>query len=131
MTSTVHSEVYNEMPEALREEIAAMLHQVWPETNFAHKPTHLPEFSARSFFCRIDGTLAAYAAVIQKEIHHDDVLFRFAGLSCVAVLPEYRFMGLGTQIVHTATQWMEQQSTLDFGIFTCQPELVFFLSKGG
>ena len=73
----------------------------------------------------------AYTSVLQKDIVHAGVLFRLAGLSCVATLPEYRKLGLGSCLVRSATDWMVQKKQLDFGIFTCQPEFIHFYHRCG
>ena len=131
MTSDIYTQKYDDAPEALRREIAEMLRQIWPDVLADSERIHPLELAAHSFFCRIEGKLAAYTAVVQKDIVHAGVPFRLAGLSCVATLPEYRKLGLGACLVRTATDWMVQKKQLDFGIFTCQPELTRFYGNSG
>lgn len=45
---------------------------------------------------------------------------RAVGLSCVATDPEYHGQELGLRTVPAATQWIEKQSDIDFGIFKCK-----------
>ena len=62
--------------------------------------------------------------MLQKDIVHAGVLFRLAGLSCVATLPEYRKLGFGSCLVRSATDWMVQKKLLD-------PEFIHFYHRCG
>lgn len=68
---------------------------------------------------------------MQKTIKHEGQTFNIAGLSCVATDPDYRYQGLGLRTVVAATQWIEKQSDIDFGIFTCSPSLANFYHNSG
>lgn len=131
MISVIYIQKYNDASETLRKEIAEMLQQIWPNAADDSELSHPLELTAHSFFCRVDGKLVAYTAVLQKDIVHAGVLFRLAGLSCVATLPEYRKLGFGSCLVRSATDWMAQKKQLDFGIFTCQPEFIHFYHRCG
>ena len=131
MISAIYIQNYNDASETLRREIAEMLQQIWPNAADDSELSHPLELTAHSFFCRVDGKLVAYTAVLQKDIVHAGVLFRLAGLSCVATLPEYRKLGFGSCLVRSATDWMAQKKHLDFGIFTCQPEFIHFYHRCG
>ncbi|MBG9455910.1 acetyltransferase [Lysinibacillus sphaericus] len=135
MTAIVQSIYYNQAPYTLRREIAIMLHQVWP--NACPMPgatipeAHYKELNARSFYSSIDGKLVSYAGVVRKTIKHDGQIFNIAGLSCVATDPVYHGQGLGLCTVSAATQWIEKQGNIDFGIFTCKPSLSSFYNRAG
>lgn len=126
---------YNQTPDALRYEIAVILHRVWPDVCPMPGETipeaHEEELNVRSFYSHIDGKLVSYAGVIRKTINHNGQTFHIAGLSCVVTDPDYHGQGLGLQTVATATQWIEEQSDIDFGIFTCKPSLAYFYNRAG
>ncbi|MGH1161602.1 GNAT family N-acetyltransferase [Bacillus mycoides] len=134
-THIVQSTDYNQASDALRREIAVMLQQVWPDFDSTPKETisetHLKEFNVRSFYSYIDGKLVSYAGVVRKTIHHKGQIFNIAGLSCVATDPDYHGQSLGLQTVAAATEWIEKQSDIDFGIFTCKPSLAHFYNRAG
>ncbi|MBE9916036.1 GNAT family N-acetyltransferase [Paenibacillus donghaensis] len=131
---TVQSIYYNQAPDALRREIAAMLNRIWPDDSLMSSgtipATHDESLNARSFFAYVDGRLVSYAGVVRKSIKHEGHFFNIAGLSCVATHPDYQAQGLGLQTVAAATQWMEQ-SGADWGIFTCKPHLAGFYDRAG
>lgn len=127
---------YAKAPEGLRRDIAILMHGVWPEVSPLPTETipnpHDEGWQADSFYVYIDGRLASYAGIVQKTIMHHGRRFQIAGLSCVAADPAHRGRGLGHQTVASATQWLERQPHVDFGIFTCHPSLAgFYASAGG
>ncbi|QWG28529.1 GNAT family N-acetyltransferase [Bacillus mycoides] len=134
-THIVQSTDYNQTSDALRREIAVMLQRVWPDSDSLPEgkipETHLKEFNVHSFYSYIDEKLVSYAGVVRKTIHHKGQPFNIAGLSCVAIDPDYHGQGLGLHTVTAATEWIEKQSDIDFGIFTCKPSLAPFYNRAG
>lgn len=134
-THIVQSTDYNQVSDALRSEIAVMLQRVWPDSDPLPEgkipETHLKEFNVHSFYSYIDEKLVSYAGVVRKTIHHKGQPFNIAGLSCVATDPDYHGQGLGLHTVTAATEWIEKQSDIDFGIFTCKPSLAPFYNRAG
>ncbi|MFB0844775.1 GNAT family N-acetyltransferase [Paenibacillus oleatilyticus] len=134
-TEMVQSIYYNQASDTLRRKIAIILHRVWPDVcpmpGATIPEAHEKEFNVRSFYSCIDGKLVSYAGVVHKTIKHDGQTFNIAGLSCVATDPEYHGQGLGLRTVAAATQWIEKQSDIDFGIFTCEPFLAYFYNRAG
>lgn len=135
MTIIVRSLYYNKAPDTLKRELAEMLHLVWPDAcpmpGATIPEAHDKEFNARSFYSYIDGKLVSYAGVVHKTIEHDGQTYNIAGLSCVATAPKYQGQGLGLRTVAAATQWIEKQRDIDFGIFTCNPSLASFYNRAG
>lgn len=135
MTTIVQSITYNQAPDTLRSEIAVMLHQVWPDacpmTGVTIPEAHDKELNARSFYSYIDGKLVSYAGVVHKTIKHDGQTYNIADLSCVATDPKYQGQGVGLRTVAAATQWIEKQRDIDFGIFTCKSSLASFYNHAG
>ncbi|MBK3496513.1 GNAT family N-acetyltransferase [Viridibacillus sp. YIM B01967] len=134
-TSIVQSIEYNQVPNALRRDIAEMLHRVWPEFFSLSGETipevHDKEFNVRSFYSYMDGKLVSYVGVVRRTINHKGQTFNIAGLSCVATDPNHHGQGLGLQTVAEATKWIEKQNNIDFGIFTCKPSLAYFYNRAG
>lgn len=134
---TIQSYSYNELGFEIRSEIAKFLDLVWPTTDpQALMPnempvSHRPELSAQSFCCYDGNKMVGYAAIIYNEIVHCENKFIMAGLSCVATHPDYRSRGIGKKIVTVATQYLASQNVVDFGIFTCHPNLADFYRKAG
>ncbi|WP_336824435.1 GNAT family N-acetyltransferase [Sporosarcina sp. USHLN248] len=135
MTNIVQSIYYNQAPDTLQRGIASMLHQVWPDVCPMPGPTipkaHDKELNARSFYSYINEKLVSYAGVVHKTIRHEGQTYNIAGLSCVATDPKYQGQGLGLRTVAAATQWIEKQKDIDFGIFTCKPSLASFYHHAG
>lgn len=135
MQAMIQSINYNQAPNTLKHDIAALLHQIWPD--HSSRPgeiipdAHEKEFNAHSFYSYIDRKLVSYVGVVHQTIKHHGQAFNLAGLSCVATHPDYRSQGLGTRTVIAATQWMENQKDIDFGIFTCDPVLSSFYHRAG
>lgn len=133
LTGDIKSIFYNQAPDTLRREIAALLHRVWPDDGplgEAIPAAHDPALEAHSFYCRADGRMVSYAGVVRKTIHHGGQAFIIAGLSCVATDPDHQGRGYGLRTVAAATQWIEQ-SGVDMGLFTCQPALAHFYERAG
>ena len=132
-TEIFHTD-YNLAPEKLRWEIAALLHKIWPDSALqAGKllPTHRPQLKAQSVCCCCGGRLVGYAGVVQKSVRIGETTFIAAGLSCVAADPDWRGQGVGKNIVKSATEWIQSQSQIDLGVFTCHPALSgFYLGAG-
>ncbi|WP_274364341.1 GNAT family N-acetyltransferase [Paenibacillus thermotolerans] len=135
MTDIVQSTFYNQASDTLRREIAILMHKVWP--NFCPMPggtipdTHDAELHARSFYSCSSGRLVSYAGVVRKTIMHGRRTFNIAGLSCVATDPDVQGQGFGLRTVAAATEWIEEQVDIDFGIFTCNPSLAYFYKRAG
>lgn len=128
----IKTDCYNTASPQVCREIAAFLHTIWPEDDPADLPrTHAPELSAQSFRCYQNGRLVGYAAVVQKTVYWGDAVFRAAGLSCVATASDCRGLGIGRHLVEAATQWLAGLDELDFGIFTCHPNLAAFYTAAG
>lgn len=132
----VQSYEYNSSGADVRQEIAALLERVWPNpeplaSSQCDAPTHREALSARSFCCREEGRLVGYAGVVQMTVRHAGQDYRAAGLSCVAVLPDWQGRGVGRAVVGAASDWLKAQSGIDFGIFTCQPSLAGFYNGAG
>ncbi|MGE6541379.1 GNAT family N-acetyltransferase [Bacillus luti] len=134
-THIVQSTDYNQVADEVRSEIAVMLQRVWPDSDSLPEEeipeTHLKELNVRSFYSYVDGKLVSYAGVVRKTIDHNGQTFNIAGLSCVATNPDYHGKGLGLQTVAAATEWIEKQNDIDFGIFTCKPDLAPFYNRAG
>lgn len=125
---------YNQAPEDLKWEIAALLDKIWPDSALRAGrllPTHRPQLHAQSVCCRCGGSLIGYAGVVQKPIEIGGLPFMAAGLSCVASDPDRRGRGVGSRIVRWATQWMQSQPQIDLGVFTCHPDLSGFYQTAG
>lgn len=132
MTDTIQSIYYNQASDALRRQIAIMLHRVWPDVLGETTPeTHAASLHARSFYSYSNGRLVSYAGVVRKIIKHGGQAFNIAGLSCVATDPDYLGQGLGLRTVVAATRWIEEQDNIDIGVFTCEPSLTYFYERAG
>lgn len=130
----IFSTDYNQAPETLRWEIAALLDKIWPDSELREGkllPTHRPELNAQSVCCRSSGKLVGYAGVVQKPIRIREDFFTAAGLSCVSTDPDWRGKGIGKSVVRSATKWIETQPQVDLGVFTCHPALSGFYQKAG
>lgn len=125
---------YNQAPEALQWEIAALLDKIWSDSAFRAGKlllTHRPELNAQSVLCRYGERLVGYAGVVQKTVRIGESNFIAAGLSCVASDPDWRGRGVGKRIVRSATQWVQGQPQIDLGVFTCHPTLSGFYRMAG
>lgn len=130
----IHAIPYNRACDALRRDIALLQHRVAPIAGPPPAdpipPEHDPMLDALSFYLMADGRVVSYAAVVHKQIEHEDETFWIAGLSCVATDPDYQGRGLGSRAVGAATRYIEH-STIDIGIFTCDPPLAGFYARAG
>lgn len=136
MTNIVQSRVYPSGADSdFKRDLAVMLHHVWPE-DCPLPGTTIPEahhkaLQVQSFYLYLEGKIVSYAGVVQQTITHAGEKLKLAGLSCVATDPEYRSQGFGSLTITAATEWIEIQQDIDFGIFTCHPFLAPFYQKGG
>ena len=130
----IHAITYNRAAAPLRRAIALLQHRAsataGPPPSDPIPPEHDPSLDALSFYLVIDGRVVSYAAVVHKQIAHGGETFEVAGLSCVATDPDYQRRGFGSRIVGAATRYIEQ-STVDIGLFTCDPPLAGFYARAG
>jgi GNAT superfamily N-acetyltransferase len=130
----VHAITYNRAGAPLRRAIAHLQHcasgTADPPPSEPLPPEHDPQLDALSFYLVVDGRVVSYAAVVHKQIAHGGETFEIAGLSCVATDPDYQGRGFGSRAVGAATRSIEQ-STVDIGLFTCDPPLAGFYARAG
>jgi GNAT superfamily N-acetyltransferase len=133
-SNEIHAIPYNRANAALRRAIALLQYRASPNAGSAPgdpiEPEHDPLLDALSFYLLDGRHVVSYAAVVHKQIEYRDATLWIAGLSCVATDPDYQGRGLGSRVVGAATRYIEQ-STIDLGIFTCDPPLArFYISAG-
>lgn len=124
---------YSWASQALRREFALLQRRVYPEggdKDAADAPLHDPAFDAFSFYICEGSRVVSYAAMAMKTVENAGDTFSIAGLSCVMTDPDRQRRGLGSRTVAAATRCMER-STLDIGIFTCDPPLARFYAQAG
>jgi GNAT superfamily N-acetyltransferase len=130
----IHAIPYNRACDTLRRDIALLQHRVAPTAGpppgDSSPPEHDPLLDALSFYLVADSRVVSYAAVVHKQIKHGHETFWIGGLSCVATDPDYQGRGLGSRTVGAATRYIEH-STIDIGIFTCDPPLAGFYARAG
>ena len=120
-------------PEQIRDQILCLLKTEWPHTFTVHRPDWPTESAAvhpTSFVLLVEGIVISHAAVLSKTIRHAAQRWAVSGLSSVVTAPSYRRCGFASQIVGCATRYMRRQR-VDFGIFTCDPELVDLYRRHG
>jgi len=134
MAIEVQSVHYNEADDELRRQFAVLQHRVDPDIcamqGEAVPAQHDLVLNALSFYSCANGKIVSYAAVVRKTIKHGEQAFDIAGLSYVATDPDYQGLGFGSRTVAAATRWMKK-SSVDFGIFTCDPPLASFYARAG
>lgn len=118
---------YQQAPLKIKNQINELLQIIWPNTN--NSEAHESDLIVQSFYVMIDNRMVSYAAVIQIKVVIKEKLYQIGGLSCVATLPSFQGQGLSSKIVTKATKWME--NNLDFGVFTCAPNLIDFYHQAG
>lgn len=118
----------------LREQILALMRREWPQAfegiegeppwpdNPATRPT--------SFVLLEENTVVCHVAVPWKYIQHAGETYKASGLSEVMTHPAYRQRGLGLQLVKAVTSFIMHNGS-DIGLFTCQPALIPFYTRGG
>lgn len=121
---------YKEASISLKREFLRLVNDVWPGNIYNNCPIHNLELSPVSFFVCMKERVVSYCVVLCKEIFHEGHTYKAAGLNYVCTQAEYRKQGYGSQIVKTATQFIEN-SNVDIGLFTCDRELLFFYEKQG
>ncbi|MCG7508632.1 GNAT family N-acetyltransferase [Mesorhizobium retamae] len=133
-TGIVEAIGYSWASAALRHEFASLQCRVYPlgggDEDAATVPLHDPAFDAFSFYIREDSQVVSYAAIAKKTIEYAGDTFNIAGLSCVMTDPGRQRQGLGLRVVSAATRCLER-SSLDIGVFTCDPPLVRFYAQAG
>lgn len=118
---------YQQAPLKIKNQISELLQIIWPTANDSE--AHDSDLVVQSFYVMIDSKIVSYAAVIQLNVIVKEKSYQIGGLSCVATLPSFQGQGLSSKIVARATKWMGDN--LDFGVFTCAPDLVDFYCRAG
>lgn len=118
---------YQQAPLKIKNLINELLQVIWLTENDSE--AHESNLIVQSFYVMIDSKIVSYAAVIQVKVIIKEKLYQIGGLSCVATLPSFQRQGISSKIIASATSWMEDN--VDFGVFTCTPNLVDFYYKAG
>ena len=130
----IHVIPYNRACDVLRWDVAMLQHRAAP--GFSSRPAkpvppeHDPTLDPLAFYLLAESRVVSYAAVLHKQVACDGETLGIAGLSCVATDPVYQRHGLGSRVVASATRYLEH-STIDMGIFTCDPGLRPFYERAG
>jgi GNAT superfamily N-acetyltransferase len=124
---------YADLDISVRREIAILQDRAYgppdpPPDQLA--PLHDRALQAQSFLLRCDGRLVSYAGVVTTTIHASEMDFTASGLSCVATDPDFARRGFASQVVAAASRHIAS-SGVDFGVFTCAPELVRLYTEAG
>jgi aminoglycoside 2'-N-acetyltransferase I len=125
-----------ELPHALKYEIISLLDTIWPEpaneTQNIEKSIH--DLSLDPICVMLlskEGKILSYAAILSKSISHEGNTYQAAGLSCVATQPNQRYFGYGKKVVKVATKIINENKSIDLGLFTCDHNLIPFYSQCG
>ncbi|MGL5626597.1 MAG: GNAT family N-acetyltransferase [Candidatus Rhabdochlamydia sp.] len=121
--------VYQKATVSLKKEFLRLINDVWPRNIYNSRTPNL-DLSPVVFFVRLEKHVVSYCVVLFKEIFHFGNTYKAAGLSYVCTQTEYRNQGYGSQIVKTATQFIEN-SNVDIGLFSCDTELIGFYEQHG
>ena len=113
---------YQQASLKIKNQINELLQVVWPTTSDSDE--HDSDLIEQCFYIMVDNRIVSYAAVVQLKVIINEKSYQIGGLSCVATLPVFRRQGFSSKIVARATKWMEDN--LDFGVFTCAPDLKEF-----
>ena len=116
----------------IRDQIIRLENSVWatgnPEIDNCF-PTQ-PDTYVTSFLLIDEEKVLSHIAVRRRQLFHKGSCYLAYGLSEVVTHPAFRGQGLGARLLHETGAWIEQQGA-DLSIFTCQPSLIPFYSKGG
>jgi hypothetical protein len=122
-----------ELPDDLRRQTVEALREEWPAAFSGAKVgrTQLNDSPLRAmiFSLVVDGHLASHLSMPRKIIVHRGEPYKAYGLSGVLTVPACRGKGYSEQVVRAATAFMELDGA-DVGLFTCDPALRTFTSKG-
>ena len=118
---------YQQASLKIKNQINELLQVVWPTTSDSDE--HDSDLIEQCFYIMVDNRIVSYAAVVQLKVIINEKSYQIGGLSCVATLPVFRRQGFSSKIVARATKWMEDN--LDFGVFTCAPDLKQFYQQAG
>lgn len=121
-------------PTPLKEQIIELMQHEWPQV-FAGISGEIPfpenpDAHPTSFVLIQDNAVICHVAVPWKYITHAGQTYKAFGLSEVMTHPSHRHQGFGLQLVKEATSFI-QKNDPDIGLYTCQPNLVSFYTKGG
>lgn len=125
---------YVDLPCSVQLDVHLLMHKVWgdpllPPSDPIVSP-HNIDYSPCSCTVYVNGILASYAAVLTFPVAHHGVTFLASGLSCVATSPDFERHGFGSLAVNAATQHI-LHSSVDIGLFTCDPPLKEFYFRSG
>ena len=108
-----------------------LVDEIWPDSIKEDLNIHFPDTIIESFLLYDNHELISYVGILQKEIHFLNQTYTIAALTCVATQNKYRHQGLGLQNIVYATQWIQANPCIDFGVFSCHHELTQFYIQAG
>ena len=118
--------------EKLRRSILTLQNTAWPSTSVNESllwPGTL-HYHKTSFVLIHEDILVSHVAVVGKDIIHEGIVYRAFGLSEVVTHPSYQKRGYGLELIKQAFRYIEGNDP-DISVFTCNPSLVNFYTKGG
>ncbi|GGP61607.1 hypothetical protein GCM10010214_39240 [Streptomyces abikoensis] len=116
------------LPEQFRVQARALREEAWPGLGgIPHDPALNPLTIP---LVTPEGEVTAVLDVLWKDIEHEGVRYRAAGLSSVVTAEAHRGKGHGRQLVAAARE-MIAKSGADLGIFTCDRPLRGFYEGAG
>ena len=89
-----------------------------------------PEFQPVHFVISEDDSLLSYATLLKLNLTHMDVMYQVYGFGNLLTFPPYRKRGYGSQVLQTATDFI-QQSDADVAILFCDRLLEPFYAEKG
>ena len=114
-------------PDALRWQAVAFMRVEWPFVFqgagrlLAHP---YPPSEEQIHIAMVEGdVLMSYATLLGIDQPYDGMTYRMYGLGNMFTFPPYRREGLGRQVIHAATHFLEH-SEADMGALLCGEELV-------
>jgi predicted acetyltransferase len=121
---------YEKATASLTQKFIHLLNTVWPN-KFSHdQEIHPIALSPVSFFLCREQQVISYCVALSKEIVHEGNTYKISGLHCVCTHPLYRKQRYASQVVKKATEFIEN-SSIDIGLFSCEPELLSFYKNYG
>ncbi|WP_066303868.1 GNAT family N-acetyltransferase [Bacillus sp. FJAT-29814] len=121
-------------PSYIKKQIISLMRQEWPQAFGDHdEDLHWPdspETQPTSLVLVEDNIVISHVAIPWKNISHEGQKYKAFGLSEVMTNSSFRKQGFGLRLIKEAYSFIEKNNP-DISIFTCEPALVHFHTKGG
>lgn len=125
---------HSSLPDVLKWQAIAFMRVVWSDIfsgeNQFMEHTYPPDHDPVHFGIAHGDSLISYASILKLNLVHNGCGYSVLGFGNMFTFPPYQNQGYGSQVLHCATEYI-QNSSADLAMLFCNPRLEPFYAAYG